>query len=108
MRPELITIFPGFGNVRNLEEIKNHPVLLGHSRNIVYTIRDAVSSINNADIFIDRMEQTGTKHEDELKTDPLNVSDLPSVVFRCRLPKVLGFVAIAVVYHTFNWTVFVS
>ena len=25
-----------------------------------------------------------------------------------RLPKMLGFVAIAVVYHTFNWTVFVS
>ena len=28
--------------------------------------------------------------------------------FRCRLPKVLGSVAIAVVYHRFNWTVFVS
>ena len=31
-----------------------------------------------------------------------------NVVFRCRLPKVLGFVAIAVVYHLFDWTVFVS
>ena len=29
-------------------------------------------------------------------------------MFRCRLPKVLGFVAIAVVYHIFDWTVFVS
>ena len=25
--------------------------------------------------------------------------------FRCRLPKVLGSVAIAVVYHRFDWTV---
>ena len=80
MRPELITIFPGFGNIRNLEEIKNHPVLIGHSRNVVYTIRDAVNSIDNADVFIDKMEETGTKHEDELQTDPLNVSDLPKGV----------------------------
>ena len=74
MRPDLVTIFPAFGNVQDFEKIKNHPVLLGHPRNIAYTFRAAIISLDDTEVLINDLETLGAKHEYELKTDHLNVS----------------------------------
>ena len=80
-RPDLVTIFPAFGNVQDFEKIKNHPVLLGHPKNIAYTFRAAVISLEDMNVFINDLESLGAKHEYELKTDHLNVSCLIEVNF---------------------------
>lgn len=73
-RPDLVTIFPTFGNVQDFEKIKNHPVLLGHPKNITYTFRAAIMLLDDTDAFITELETLGGKHEYELKTEHLNVS----------------------------------
>ena len=74
MRPDLVTIFPAFGTVQDFEKIKNHPVLLGHPKNIAYTFRAAVISLDDTEVFINDLEILGAKHDYELKKDHLNVS----------------------------------
>eukprot|EP00112_Aurelia_sp_Birch-Aquarium-sp1_P006472 Seg1715.3 transcript_id=Seg1715.3/GoldUCD/mRNA.D3Y31 product=Neuroglobin protein_id=Seg1715.3/GoldUCD/D3Y31 len=71
-RPDLVTIFPTFGNVQDFEKIKNHPVLLGHPKNITYTFRAAIMLLDDTDAFITELETLGGKHEYELKTEHLN------------------------------------
>ena len=75
LRPDLLSVFPEFGFIENIEDINRIPILSGHPRKITFTVKEAVSCLNDADMFITKLEALGEKHvENNLKPDYLNVS----------------------------------
>ena len=74
LKPELISVFPEFGYLENIEEIKKMPRLAGHPKKIIQAIREAIKSLDDAENFVNKLEALGQKHvENSLRPDYLHV-----------------------------------
>ena len=87
LRPDLLSVFPEFSYVDSIEDIKKTPMLAGHPRKITFTVKEAVSCLNDADMFITKLEALGEKHvENNLQPDYLNVSFCNYTEFELKNP----------------------
>lgn len=69
------TLFPEFFYLHDLEELRQMDRLTGHPKKIVSAIREAIQSLDDADVFIRNLEMLGEKHlENNLRPEYLSVS----------------------------------
>eukprot|EP00112_Aurelia_sp_Birch-Aquarium-sp1_P006473 Seg1715.4 transcript_id=Seg1715.4/GoldUCD/mRNA.D3Y31 product=Neuroglobin protein_id=Seg1715.4/GoldUCD/D3Y31 len=88
LRPDLQSVFPEFGYIEDIEDIKKSPILSGHPRKLTFTVKEAVNCLNDADLFITKLEALGEKHvENNLKPDYLNAL---GIAFVGQIEECLG------------------
>ncbi len=67
-------LFPEFSYLHDIEELTKVTRLTGHPKKLVTTIRDAIFSLDDAEIFINYLHRLGEKHvENNLRPEYLNV-----------------------------------
>ncbi|XP_065052026.1 globin-like isoform X2 [Rhopilema esculentum] len=59
-KPEMANMFPDVKGVEDLDNMLQQQKLSGHPRIIVNTLQDAVASLNDAGLFVSKMEYVGS------------------------------------------------
>lgn len=86
--PEMRTLFPEFFYLHDLEELRQMDRLTGHPKKIVSAIREAIQSLDDADVFIRNLEMLGEKHlENNLRPEYLSAL---GTAFSRSVQEVLG------------------
>eukprot|EP00794_Sanderia_malayensis_P017836 gene17836-19619_t len=82
--PEMQPLFPEFSYLHNVEELKHLDRLTGHPKKLVVTIDDAIAALDDADVFIQYLNELGEKHAaNSLKPEYLN--SLPELLKTLRI-----------------------
>ena len=65
--------FTEFKGMKDIEELKSWPILKGHPMKLSYAFNLAIESVEDGNVFIEKIESLGAKHLDKLKDDDLKV-----------------------------------
>ena len=73
LKPELISKFPEFQHMQDLEDMKSGKMLKGHPRKLSFAFNLAIDSLDDGLTFIEKIESIGHKHLDKMSDTDMEV-----------------------------------